>query len=256
MKKNIISINNLSYNISNKPILSNISLNIEEGDFICILGPNGAGKTTFVKLITNLITPSSGSIYMYNKNITEYKKKDFAKNIAYIPQSFNIDYNFSVEDLILMGRIPYLPFFADYSYIDYQCAKNAMNALDILHLKNRNISTLSGGEIQRVFLARALAQEAKILVLDEAMSELDIGHQISTINILKKLNKEKNITIISVMHDINIASNFFNKSIIFNDGKLIGFNTTEKVLSSQLLKEVFDINAKVENKSIMLQTEL
>lgn len=253
MKSDLINVNNISYKINNKEILSNISLNIKKGDFISIIGPNGAGKTTFIKLITNLLPSSTGDVFIDGLNVKSYKKKELAKLISYIPQATNIDYDFTVEEIVLMGRLPYLTIFDDYSAEDYQCIYSAMQSLDVLHLKHRNISTLSGGELQRVFLARAIAQSAKILVLDEAMSELDIGHQISIINCLKKLQKEKQLTIISVMHDINIAFQFFDSSIVLQNGKLIALGNNFEIITEKLLKDVFNINTTIKDNSIILK---
>lgn len=253
MENNLISIENLSYTIGRNTILSDISLNIKKGDFISIIGPNGAGKTTFIKLITNLLKPSSGNIFIDGLNIKNYKNKDLAKKLSYIPQTINIYYDFTVEEIVLMGRLPYLSFFEDYSNDDYKCIDSAMKSLDILHLKHRSISTLSGGELQRVFLARALAQNAKILVLDEAMSELDIGHQISIIDYLKKLQQDNNLTIISVMHDINIAFQFFDTSIVLQKGVLRAMGNNSEIITEKLLKDVFDINTVIKNYSIILK---
>jgi len=242
MAKAILEIKNLYYTINNKKILDNISFDISSGDFISVLGPNGAGKTTLIKNITNIIHYNSGLILLNNKDIKKYRKKEFSKNVAYIPQSINIDYNFSVKDIVLMGRLPYLKLFEEYTDKNYEICEKIMKELHIFEFRDRSILTLSGGEQQRVFIARALAQNSNILVLDEPISELDIGNQINTMTLLKKLNKEKKITIITVLHDINIALNFTSKCLLLKKGKIIEYDFTEKVLNQENVKSIFNID--------------
>lgn len=247
---NLIEISNLNYIIGDKSILNNINLSISSGDFLSILGSNGVGKTTLIKCISNLLDHTSGEIKIENKSTNSYSRKELAKKLAYIPQSINIDCNFTVEDIVLMGRLPYSKIFDEYSKEDYLICERAMRNLDVYHLKDRNILTLSGGERQRAFIARALAQQSQILILDEPISELDIGNQISAMNILKKLNEEKNITIICVLHDLNIALNFSKTSIIMKNGTIMNYGITSKIITPDNIYKIYGVDYNTSSKII------
>lgn len=238
----ILTINNLNFKIADKNILNNISLKIEKGDFISIIGPNGSGKTSFLKNCLSLYKVKPNTIFINGKDLVSYDNLELSKTIAYIPQDTIIDYNLSVEEIVLMGRIPYLDFFEDYSNKDYEIAKKAMLDMNIYHLKDSNIMNLSGGERQKVFIAKALCQQAELIFLDEPVSELDISNQLNTMKLLNTLNKTHNITIISVLHDINLALNFSKKIIILKNGNLIAFETPKNIIELNLVNSTFDIN--------------
>lgn len=235
----LISVENLSFSYE-KCILNNISLNIEKGEFISIIGPNGAGKSTLLKCMCGIIDNYSGNIYIDNKDLNKYRRKNLAQKIAYIPQEQNINFDFTVEEIISMGF---------YSRLDYFHIKNELEELmketDTYSLKNKSINSISGGEKQRVFIARALAQKSPILFLDEPISNLDIRHQHQIMNLCKNLSKEKNYTIISVLHDINLASMYSDKIAIIKKGTLIDFNIKEKILNEELLTDVYDFNMEI-----------
>lgn len=250
MLEKYIEVKNINYTINNIKILNDISLNIFKGDSICILGKNGSGKTTFIKTITNLLQINAGHIYIKGKDINEYKKKKLAKIISYIPQSLEFSSVFSVEDIILMGRIPYLRLMEEYKEEDYKICEHIMKELNILHLKNRNIMTLSGGERQKVYIARALVQNAEIIVLDEPISELDIGSQLEVMQLLYKLNKEKGITIICVIHDLNIALKFFDKTIFIDNGTIYSYEDTRQAITEKNIKDIYGIELNVNTNGI------
>lgn len=237
----ILKIENLNFRINNKSILTNINIDIKKGDFISIIGPNGSGKTSLLKHCLSLYDVKTNTIFINNIDLTQYRQQELSKIIAYIPQDTIINYNLSVEDIVLMGRIPYLDFFEDYSKSDYEIAKKSMQNMNIYHLKNCNIMNLSGGERQKVFIAKALCQQAEIILLDEPVSELDISNQLSTMNLLTTLNQLHNITIISVLHDINLALNFSKKILILKNSNLIAFDTPKSIINSNLINTTFDI---------------
>ena len=198
----MINVENINYSIKNNKILENISFTINHGDMVSIIGPNGAGKSTLVKLLTGLIKADSGSILLYNKNVYEYKKKDRAKLISYVPQEYNFAVaDLTVEEFTATGRYPYLDYFGTITPNQQEKIEYYMNLTNIYPLKNRNISTLSGGEKQRVLIAAALAQEAEFIILDEVSSNLDPKIKDDINNLLIKLNNEKKFAVISITHD-------------------------------------------------------
>lgn len=237
-----LKINHLNFSISKKNILNNISIEVEKGDFIGIIGPNGAGKTSLIKHCLSLYNVQPNTIFIDNKDLTQYNHNDISKKIAYIPQDTIIDYNLSVEDIVLMGRIPYLSFFEDFTLKDYEIAKKAMLDMEIYELKDESVMNLSGGERQKVFIAKALCQQADIILLDEPISELDISNQINTMKLLSSLNQNLNITILCVLHDINIALNFSKKLLILKKGNLMAYDYSKNIIDSNLINLTFGTN--------------
>ena len=240
MQNNIIEIKNLYYEVQGKILLDNISLSIEKNSFLAILGSNGAGKSTLLKTIAKIIHPKSGEIKINNININDYSQREFAKSVAYVPQIMNADYDFSALEIVMMGRLPFVDFFKDYSEEDYDICEDAMNKTGIFHLKDQSILSLSGGERQRVFISCALAQRPKVIILDEPISQLDLYNQILIMDLLKKINED--ITIICVLHDINMAMNYSNKCIFMKDGRILIGGDTSQVLTKENIKNAIDID--------------
>lgn len=237
-----IKINNLNCTLGNEQILYNINLKIEKHKFYSIIGPNGSGKTTLLKNISKALEPDKNTIFIEEKDIRELKNKELAKKIAYVPQNTQIDFDFPVMDLVLMGRAPYLKNFQNESSTDIDIVKNAMKLTNTWYLKDRNINDISGGERQRVLIARALAQQTDILLLDEPISNLDIHHQISVLDTIKTLNIEKNITVVTVLHDLSIAAQYSDYLILMDKGKLQAQGIPEDVLTAENIKKVYDMD--------------
>lgn len=245
--ESIISIDNLWFKYDKDSILENININIDQGSFISIIGPNGSGKTTLLKNMVNLLTPTKGSISLFKKDIKNIKYKDLAKKVAVVHQSNNIGFNFSVEDVVMMGRFPYLKRFQSETSKDYEIVEKAMKNTGIFDLKDRSILNISGGEMQRVMIARALVQEPEILVLDEPISNLDLKYQVGILNICKELNKKDNLTVICILHDINLASRYSDNIILLKDGKIHSIDSPKNVITKKNIKEVYDIDVEVKN---------
>jgi len=256
---NAIEINNLSFRYQNEKSNNGFQIDIptwsvSKGDFTSLLGPNGCGKSTLLRLISSLHTPLSGSICIDGKNISELNRRELAKKIAYVPQTSFSLYPFSVYEIVMMGRTPYLNMMGFENKIDMEIVEEAISLMQIEHLRQKGINELSGGEAQRVFIARALAQKAEIILLDEPNAHLDIEHQIMIFDILQKLNNEQNITIVSVSHDLNLVG-IYSKNIAFMvDGKIVTNGNKLEVLSEQNIEKIFRINSAVysaENSSAL-----
>jgi ABC-type Mn2+/Zn2+ transport system ATPase subunit len=217
-----IVIEGLSVSYDKKRVLNNVYLRVEEGKLIGVLGPNGAGKSTLFKSILGLIDNTSGSISIFGKDIKESRKR-----IAYVPQRDEVDWTFpaTVRDIVLMGRFPAKSLLQRMDAQDHQKAKEAMEELSILDLANRQIGALSGGQQQRVFLARALCQEADILMLDEPFVGVDITTEEHIIRVLRKLSHEGK-TLLVVHHDLSSVRAYFNQVILINQ-RLIAYGDTE-----------------------------
>lgn len=241
-----LQVENLQFGYRKDLVLKEISFNIEKGKFVSIIGPNGSGKSTLLKTINQLYSPSQGNILIDGNNINRLKKKELARKIALVPQDTLIDYEFTVEDIVLMGRHPYKGRFQNENENDYKIVNEALKMTNTLHLKDRVITEISGGERQRVIIAKALAQKPSIILLDEPTSHLDINHQIEILNLLKRLNKETGTTIVIVIHDINLASRYSDEIIMLNEGEILGMGSPEKVITKNNIEFAYELKVEIE----------
>lgn len=245
--KNIypIKVSNLKFLYNNKKVLDDINIKIEKGRFYSIIGPNGSGKTTLMKNICKMLEGSSGHIFINEKDINKMDFKNISKSISVVSQDTNIDFDFSVIDIVLMGRNPYVKTFSTESSEDFKMAKDAMEFLDVWKLKDKNIKSLSGGERQRVLIARAICQNTDIILLDEPISHLDITYQIELLSKLKSLKYNKKTTIIAILHDLNLASTYSDYIILMNKGKIVDIGTSKNVLNKENINKVYNIGVEV-----------
>lgn len=239
-----IEVNNISFDYGRKKILSDLTVQITEGEFFGIIGPNGAGKTTLLKIIAGLLRPVQGQVELFSKKLSQISINERAKILSYVPQENFFYFDFTVLDIVLLGRHPYLKPMERAKKHDIDKAIDALRFTDALEFKDRNIMELSSGERQRVVLARALASEPKILLLDEPTSYLDITHQVEIIKILKKLNQE-GITIVFLSHDINLTSLVCNRLLLLSDGKMVACDIPEKIIKQDLIKDVYKITPHI-----------
>ncbi len=246
----LLSLSHIDFSYNNKKrsnfSLEKITIQIEKDDFLSILGPNGSGKSTLIKLITGYLIPNSGEITLDGKNLRYYKPKELAKKIAYVPQIPNTIYPFSVYEIVAMGRYPHLGISGFEKETDKKKIFEVVKLMELENILDKGINEISGGEIQRTFIARALVQEPKILLLDEPNAHLDIKHQLSIFNLLKKLNDEKGLTIITVMHDLNLAKFYSNRVLMLKDGKVFLIGTPDDVITQENILDVFDVNVDVQ----------
>ena len=242
----IINIEKLNYSYGKKEVLKELSLNIDENKLTGIIGPNGCGKSTLAKNIIRYINGKFEYFKIMDIDIRQLSHKKIAQLISYIPQKSTIISNISVFDYVLLGRFPLLKNSWDnYSEQDYEIVEKNINLLNIRELKDRNIETLSGGELQKALLARALAQEAKILLLDEPTSALDLNNAVEFMKILKNISIKKEISVIIIIHDLNLASLFCDSLIILKDGKFIEKGSPKEVINEKNIKSIYNLDCKV-----------
>lgn len=236
-----LQVKNLEFSIDKKEILKDISFEIPKGSFVGIIGPNGSGKSTMLKNIYRLYKPDSGQILLDNKNLLNMKDKDCAKEIAVLAQESNSQFDFTVEQIVKMGRYPYKSVFEDYSKKDLDMVTDMLKRVGLEDYVGRSFSKLSGGEKQRTLIARALVQDTDFLILDEPTNHLDIGYQIQLMDLVKSLN----ITTLSAIHDMNMASMYCDYLIVMKDGKIKNCGSVKEVITEEMLKEIFGVNAYV-----------
>jgi iron complex transport system ATP-binding protein len=241
----MIEIQNLSFAYSSCPVVNDVSFSIADGEFVGIIGPNGAGKSTLLKLMDRILLPKSGKINLQNKSLADYTQKQLAKIIGSVPQNFTTSFSYSARDIVLMGRYPHLPAFSSESADDIRVVENSMKSTDVWQLRKRQFSELSGGEKQRVVLASALAQEPQILLLDEPTSSLDIKYQFQFYSILQELQKSRELTIVVVTHDINLAARYCQRLIVLKSGKVIDDGAPQKVITKKLMESVYEVEVEI-----------
>jgi len=227
-------------------VLEEISLSVEEGDFVGILGPNGSGKTTLLKSISRTLKPRRGVILLNKADIYSLKSAEVAKQLAVVPQDSNIGFSFAALDVVLMGRNPHMTRFQMESSKDLAIAKKAMTLTNTWQFAKRPINELSGGEKQRVIIARALAQEPKILLLDEPLTHLDIINQLEIMDLVKELCVKEKIIVLVVFHDLNLAARYCTSAIMLKKGKIFSAGSMAEVLTSENIKGVFNVDAIVQ----------
>ncbi|MGN0143564.1 MAG: ABC transporter ATP-binding protein [Clostridium sp.] len=230
---------------SESKILNNICGKFHEGGFYGILGPNGSGKTSLIRHILRFLNAEEGEIRIEDKNIKDYSIRELACSISFVPQNVNMDVNFSVYDIIAMGRNPYIKRFHDLSKRDREIIDHSMEITNCSYLKDKCFSYLSGGEAQRVLVARAIAQDTKYLILDEPISHLDIRYQVELMETLKKLNKEENKTIIAILHDLNLSAAYCREIFLMKNGTVYAEGPVKEVLTAENLKAVYDMNFEI-----------
>ncbi|OEC84304.1 MULTISPECIES: ABC transporter ATP-binding protein [Methanobacterium] len=232
-----------SYN-QKEDIFNDVNLSLESGDVLCILGPNGTGKSTLIKCMNGLLKLNSGNILINNQNIHSLNKNDLAKIIGYIPQSHNSTFAFSVFDVVLMGRAPHLSLTSVPGDKDYKIAEEALKSLGISHLTDKTYTEISGGERQMVLIARVLAQQPQILLLDEPTSHLDFGNQIRTLDVINKL-AENGLSVIMTSHFPDHAFLSSNKVAIMNGGTIMEIGTPESVITEENMRRAYNIDVKI-----------
>jgi iron complex transport system ATP-binding protein len=236
----------VSFSYGAREVLKDVTLILRGGEFVGLMGPNGSGKTTLLKVMNNLLKPKEGAVLVNEMDVSKLTAKDVAKVFGVVSQEYETSLGFTALDMVLMGRNPYLSRFRGETKRDYEAALEAMKLTNTLHLAERPFNELSGGEKQRVVIARALAQEPKVLLLDEPTSHLDINNQIEVLELLKKLCKEKEILVVAVIHDFNLAAYYCDKVILMKNGKIFAVGAPSEILTPSNIEAVFGVKVLVQ----------
>ncbi len=242
----IISAQDVNFSYGENTVIRGVSFSVDKSEITAIIGPNGSGKTTLLKLINGSLLPDKGEVGVAGKNTARYTRKEVAKRVAIVPQETSLVFPYYVEEIVLMGRFPHLGHYRFENKNDYNIVHEAMERTDTLSFASRRFNELSAGERQRVLIARALAQEPEVLLLDESTAFLDLKHQLRFLKLLRKLKIEKQLTIIFVTHDINLAAQHADKIILLYNGKIYAIGNPAEVISARNIKEVYEVDVLVD----------
>lgn len=240
----MIDIQNVQYSIDNAEILKGVSLNVQPG-LLGLIGPNGAGKTTLLRTISGYLRPTAGQVQVAGKNVLDIDMKRRAQLMALVPQNFAMDYDFTVLEMVLMGRNPHKKAFEADTPADYAIAHESIRKAGIQGFEGRSVIGLSGGEWQRMIIARALCQQSSVLLLDEPVSNLDVKHQVGILNTVKTMVRERGLVCVCVLHDLNLAYNYCDTVALMQEGKLAAAGTPADVMSKDVLEEVYETGIRV-----------
>jgi iron complex transport system ATP-binding protein len=240
-----IRTDNLTFDYKDKPVLNGVSVSIEKGEMVGVLGPNGSGKTTLLKIFSAVLK-GRGEINLNGKEIQTYGKRELSRIFAMVPQESQVLFPYTVAEIVLMGRASYHSPLALEGKKDLEVARASMELTDCLAFADRYLHELSGGEKQRVIIARALAQEPEILLLDEPSAFLDLKHQIQVFELLRRLNRERGLTIVAALHDLNLAALFFPRLVLLCDGKIYRDGSPKDILTEETIKEIYGIHVKIQ----------
>jgi len=241
----MLKVSNISCSLNGKKILRNISFELFSGDCLGLVGPNGAGKTTLLRLISGLILPDEGRILIEGEDVRLLNRHRLSQKLAIVPQNTYISFPFSAFEVVLMGRHPYLGRFEREKREDLEKVEECMRLTKTWHLRNKRVTEISGGELQRVIIAQALAQDTPLLLLDEPTSHLDINNELEILEIISRLNKDKDKGVILVSHDLNLAARYCERLILLKEGKIFAEGKVEEVLTPENIRSVYHLNALV-----------
>lgn len=227
--------------LGNTEILRGIDFEANKGEFVGIIGPNGSGKSTLLRCLYRVLTPSEGAVFLDGKELSSYRVKESAQKLAVVAQHNYYNFEFSVRDVVMMGRAPHKRALDRDTAEDYQIMRQSLKAVGMQEFEERSFSTLSGGEQQRIILARALAQQTPCLILDEPTNHLDIKYQLWLMDIVRNLD----CTVISAVHDLNIAAMYCDRLYAMKQGKVIAQGTPHELLTSDLIRELYEVDAEV-----------
>lgn len=236
-----LKIEDLRVNIGYSEIVKGVSINVSEHRFVGLLGPNGSGKSTLLKAVYRVLKPSGGVVLMNGKDVSRIPEKDRARDMAVVSQFNQVSFEFTVQDIVMMGRTPHKKRLERETAEDYRIVSEALKQVGMEEYSKRKFSTLSGGEKQRIILARALAQAPQILILDEPTNHLDIKYQLQVLSIVKNLD----ICVLAALHDLSLASMFCDEIYMLKGGSIMGKGKPEEVITSEMIQDIYGVTASV-----------
>lgn len=239
---------NIKFSYGNKEVLKGIDLNVKKGEVVSIVGPNGSGKSTLLKCIQGILKPKDGAVYVNDKETSTMALGDLAKTLGYVPQSSVEVFTQSVFETVLMGRKPHLTWGVRKK--DLEIVEDILTYMGLEDISQCYLNELSGGQKQKALIARALAQEPEVILLDEPTNNLDIKHQLEVLQIIKSISEQRGSSFIMVIHDLNLAARFSDRLVLLNEGEIFSEGTAEEVLTEENIKKVYEVESIIQNTHI------
>ncbi|TAH49807.1 MAG: heme ABC transporter ATP-binding protein [Chloroflexota bacterium] len=242
----LLSAENISFSYGATPTLTDVDFALARGALRALLGPNGSGKTTLLKLLTGILQPTRGTVSYQGTALKEMTRREIAKHIALVPQELNLQFGFTVEQVVMLGRTAHVNAFGGATKNDRAIVARMMELMEITDMRERVVTELSGGEQQRVVIAMAMAQEPQVLLLDEPTVHLDINHQIEILELLRKFGRERELTVLATMHDLNLAALYFDELVLLERGRIVAQGAPQNVLNAEQIRAVFRANVQIQ----------
>ncbi|MGC9137910.1 MAG: ABC transporter ATP-binding protein [Thermoplasmata archaeon] len=240
----LISVRDIEFSYGSKKIIDGISFDLMPGEILGFLGPNGSGKTTLIKLVGGILKKERGTIRIKGRDIEKYSRRELARIVSIVPSDLEPGFDFTVQDLVAMGRYPYIGFFDSFTQRDYEIIRRSMEATGVSHLSMNSVREISGGEKQRMLIARALAQDTEILLMDEPTSNLDIKYQVEILELIEGIRRTGRAIMIT-MHDVNMAIRYCTRLALISKGKIYSIGPPDNVINENSINMVYGINGKI-----------
>jgi len=256
MRNPVLTAAHVDFSYYNGLVLKDLSLSLAGGSMTGLIGPNGSGKTTLIKVLCGLLRPKRGQVLLHGQELARLPRKEIARKIAWVPQDLVVPFDFTAYEMVMLGRTPYVQHLRGITARDRAAVEQVLALTDTESLAHRPFSELSGGEQQRVIIAMALAQEPQILLLDEPVVHLDVNHQIEVLQLIRRLNSEAEVTVLATMHDLNLASLYFDRLTLLNRGQVVVSGTPNEVLSEDLIRRVFRAEVQVQQHPLQAKPQL
>lgn len=237
--KTALEVRDLGCRYGRRPVVNGVSFSVAEGEFFIVIGPNGSGKTTLIRAVSGGVRPREGEVEIFGRPLRGFSVRELARNVAVVPQTAPADVPFTVAEVVLMGRSPYLGMLSMERREDLALAERAMAFTRIEHLAERRLDQLSAGERQRVLIARAVCQQPRIIVLDEPTAPLDLAHQVRVMDLLERLRKEEGVTVVMVSHDLNLAAMYADRLLLLKEGSVLSLGAPAEVLTFETLERAY-----------------
>lgn len=246
----ILRAESVCFQYPGREVFRELNLELEEGEIVGLIGPNSSGKTTLLKILDGILKPDRGRVFLGEREVRRLSRSEIARTVAVVPQGMEVPFSFTVREIVLMGRAPYLGRFSWEKKKDLDIAREGMALTDVLELEQRFFFELSQGEKQRVLMARALAQEPKVILLDEPTSHLDLNHQVELNELIRQLNEDRNLTVLNISHDLNLAAEYSRRIVLLHRGTIFAAGPPAEVLTEENIRRVYETTVLVERNSL------
>lgn len=252
----ILAAQGVDFSYYNGLVLRDVTLNLSRGSMISLIGPNGSGKTTLLKILCGLLKPKRGHVYLSGREISRLARREIAREVALVPQELVVPFDFTVREMVALGRTPYVRHLRGMTAQDHEVVERTLTLTNTAALAHRPFNELSGGEQQRVIIAMALAQEPQVLLLDEPVVHLDVNHQVEILELIRRLNRQAGLTVLATMHDLNLASLYFDRLILLEEGRIVAHGSPSDVLREDTIRRVFRAEVRVQPHPVRPRPQL